>query len=106
MPRKPRFYLPGVPAHIVQRGHSRELVLKEKITWPIWVGCKKHQRVIIVRYMLMCSWPITYTKKGSDPNASKLRELSIIVGCAVRTKIPASRNFYGAHSAPYTGKHS
>ena len=42
----------------------------------------------------------------SDPNASKLRELSIIVGCAVRTKIPASRNFYGAHGAPYTGKHS
>lgn len=25
MPRKPRFYLPGVPAHIVQRGHSRDV---------------------------------------------------------------------------------
>jgi putative transposase len=29
MPRKPRFYLPGVPAHIVQRGHSREPVFFE-----------------------------------------------------------------------------
>lgn len=24
MPRKPRFYLPGIPAHIVQRGNSRQ----------------------------------------------------------------------------------
>lgn len=29
MPRKPRFYLPGIPAHIVQRGHSREPVFFE-----------------------------------------------------------------------------
>ena len=35
-----------------------------------------------------------------DPNASKLRMFSS-VGCAVRTKIPACRYFYGAHGAPY-----
>ena len=29
MPRKPRFYLPGVPVHVVQRGHSREPVFFE-----------------------------------------------------------------------------
>ncbi len=29
MPRKPRFFLPGVPIHIVQRGHSREPVFFE-----------------------------------------------------------------------------
>ena len=28
MPGKPRLYLPGVPAHIVQRGHSREPVFE------------------------------------------------------------------------------
>ncbi len=37
---------------------------------------------------------------GNRPNASKLRDISIIVGCAVRTKIPASKNFHGAHGAP------
>ena len=26
MPRKPRFYLPGVPAHIIQRGNNRQAV--------------------------------------------------------------------------------
>ena len=29
MPRKPRFFLPGVPVHLVQRGHSREPVFFE-----------------------------------------------------------------------------
>ncbi len=29
MPRKPRFFVPGVPIHIVQRGHSREPVFFE-----------------------------------------------------------------------------
>ena len=29
MPRKPRFYLPGMPVHVVQRGHSREPVFFE-----------------------------------------------------------------------------
>ncbi len=37
--------------------------------------------------------------KGDGGNVSKLREISIIVGCAVRTKIPASKNFHGAHGA-------
>ncbi|MCR4299396.1 MAG: transposase [Gallionella sp.] len=29
MPRKPRFFLPDIPSHIVQRGHSREPVFFE-----------------------------------------------------------------------------
>lgn len=29
MPRKPRFYLPGVPAHVVQRGNARQPVFFE-----------------------------------------------------------------------------
>ena len=29
MPRKPRFVIPGVPLHVVQRGHSRGAVFFE-----------------------------------------------------------------------------
>jgi len=29
MPRKPRFYLPGVPAHVMQRGHNRNAIFFE-----------------------------------------------------------------------------
>jgi len=30
MPRKPRFYIPGVAVHVVQRGHSRNPVFFDK----------------------------------------------------------------------------
>jgi REP element-mobilizing transposase RayT len=26
MPRKPRFFLPGVPVHVVQRGNNRQAI--------------------------------------------------------------------------------
>ena len=41
MPRKPRSFLPGVPAHIVQRGRSREPVFFEQgdyIAYLNWMG--------------------------------------------------------------------
>jgi putative transposase len=40
MPRKPRFYLPDVPVHIVQRGHCREPVFFDRqdyVTYLYWV---------------------------------------------------------------------
>ena len=35
------------------------------------------------------------------PNASKLRKIYVMVGCAMRTKMPAGRYLHGAHGAPY-----
>ena len=40
MPRKPRFYLPRVPVHVVQRGHSRDPVFfedKDYATYAYWI---------------------------------------------------------------------
>ena len=40
MPRKPRFFLPDIPTHIVQRGHSREPVYFEDndySAYPNWL---------------------------------------------------------------------
>ena len=37
MPRKPRFYLPGVPVHIVHRGHSRSPVFFEEQDYSTYV---------------------------------------------------------------------
>lgn len=55
MPRKPRFYLPGVPVHIVQRGHSREPVFFETADYLAYLGwlkeasqhynCKIHEKI-------------------------------------------------------------
>lgn len=61
MPRKPRFFLPGVPAHIVQRGHSREPVFFEDgdyrayIEWlyeaAIRYECEIHAYVLMTNHV-------------------------------------------------------
>ena len=38
MPRKIRFYLPGLPVHAVQRGHSREAVFYEDADYRAYLG--------------------------------------------------------------------
>jgi hypothetical protein len=30
MPRKPRFTIPGVPQHVIQRGHNRDILGQSK----------------------------------------------------------------------------
>jgi len=35
MPRKPRFIVPGVPVHVVQRGRSREAVFHQEPDYQI-----------------------------------------------------------------------
>lgn len=38
MPRKPRFYLPGVPAHLVQRGNNRQAVFFSDEDYQAYLG--------------------------------------------------------------------
>lgn len=57
MPRKPRFYLPGIPVHLVQRGHSRDPVFFETedyVTYAHWLkeSSKKYD-VAIHAFVLM-----------------------------------------------------
>ncbi len=57
MPRKPRFVIPGVPMHIVQRGHSREPVFFEDADFAAYLywlgeGAEKHDCAIHA-YVLM-----------------------------------------------------
>ncbi|MCU7948277.1 MAG: transposase, partial [Candidatus Thiodiazotropha sp. (ex Cardiolucina cf. quadrata)] len=47
IPRKPRFYLPGIPAHVIQRGNSRQPVLFESDDYHAYLawlkeGADKH----------------------------------------------------------------
>ncbi len=41
MPRKPRFYLPGVPVHIVQRGNNREAIFFDENDCSAYLGWLK-----------------------------------------------------------------
>ena len=61
MPRKPRFYLPGVPVHIIQRGHSREPVFFETGDYQAYLhwlqeaaeryGCTIHAYVLMTNHI-------------------------------------------------------
>ena len=51
MPRKPRFYLPGVPVHVVQRGHSRGPIFFEEQDYAMyahWLGEAAEKYDVIV----------------------------------------------------------
>ena len=69
MPRKPRFFLPGVPVHIVQRGHSRELVFFEDGDYSAYLGwlgegaeryeCEIHAYVLMTNHVHILATPRT-----------------------------------------------
>ncbi len=42
MPRKPRFYVPGTPVHVMQRGHNREAVFFSEQDYLEYLRCLKH----------------------------------------------------------------
>ena len=67
MPRKPRFFLPGIPVHIVQRGHSREPVFFEDGDYQAylnWLGeaanryhCAIHAYVLMTNHAHILATP-------------------------------------------------
>lgn len=67
MPRKPRFYLPGIPVHAVQRGHSREAVFYEEADYLAYLGwlreaaeryhCAIHAYVLMTNHMHILATP-------------------------------------------------
>ncbi len=67
MPRKPRFFLPGTPAHIVQRGHSREPVFLEDSDYRAYLdwmeeaarryGCAIHAFVLMTNHVHLLVTP-------------------------------------------------
>ena len=71
MPRKPRFYLSGVPVHIVQRGHCREPVFFDRqdyVTYLYWLkeasnkyGVSVHAFVLMTNHVHFLVTPDTTT---------------------------------------------
>jgi putative transposase len=57
MPRKPRFYLPQIPAHIVQRGNCRQAVFFDDTDYSAYLGWLKQGAAkhgcIVHAYVLM-----------------------------------------------------
>ncbi len=71
MPRKPRFFLPDVPVHIVQRGHNREAVFFEDDDYRAYLGwlkaasakydCQIHAYCLMTNHIHLLVTPSTKT---------------------------------------------
>ena len=67
MPRKPRFFLPDIPVHIVQRGHSREPVFFEDSDYRAYLdwfteaaeryACAVHAYVLMTNHVHILATP-------------------------------------------------
>ncbi len=67
MPRKPRFYLPGVPAHVLQRGNNRQAVFfceddyRAYLNWlkqgVVQHGCVVHAYVLMTNHVHLLLTP-------------------------------------------------
>jgi putative transposase len=67
MPRKPRFYLPGHPAHIIQRGNCRQPVFyddNDYLSYLTWLsegaekhGCSIHAYVLMTNHVHLLMTP-------------------------------------------------
>ncbi|MFT5603643.1 MAG: REP element-mobilizing transposase RayT [Paracoccaceae bacterium] len=79
MPRKPRYYLPGVPVHIVQRGHSREPIFFETqdyATYAYWLNerAKKYDVAIDAFVLILYTKGLVAPpKRGTKPIVICLR---------------------------------
>ena len=69
MPRKPRFYLPDIPAHVIQRGNCRQAVFFDTADYAAYLrwlkegalrhGCAIHAYVLMTNHVHMLMTPHT-----------------------------------------------
>ena len=83
MPRKHRFYLPGVPAHIVQRGNCRQATFfadEDYLAYLGWLwegarllGCAIHAYALMTNHVHILVTPQTADSIGSEKGAEGIK---------------------------------
>jgi REP-associated tyrosine transposase len=68
VPRKPRFFVVGLPVHIVQRGNNRQAVFFEKADYEVYssclveardrYGCEIHAYVLMTNHVHILATPL------------------------------------------------
>lgn len=103
MPRKPRFIIPGIPVHIVQRGHNRSAVFFEDEDYLAYVGwlkqaasrysCHVHAYVLMTNHVHILATP--------EDNEGITRMMQYIGRCYV----PYINNKYGRSGSLWEGRY-
>ncbi len=68
MPRKPRMFIPGLPAHVVQRGNNRQAIFFEQDDYLVYLsfiaeaidryGCNLHAYVLMTNHVHLLMTPL------------------------------------------------
>jgi putative transposase len=103
MPRKPRFFLPDVPVHIVQRGYSREPVFFEAGDYQAYLGwleeaaeryhCDIHAYVLMTNHIHILATP--HDKQG----------ISRMMQYVGRRYVPYINHTYGSSGSLWEGRY-
>lgn len=103
MPRKPRFFLPGVPVHVVQRGHNREPVFfdtPDYQTYMHWLQeaakryqCDIHAYVLMTNHVHLLVTP--QNKNG----------VSLMMQYVGRHYVPYVHHTYGTSGTIWEGRY-
>ncbi len=103
MPRKPRFYLPGIPVHAVQRGHSREPVFYEDADYRAYLDwlreaaeryyCAVHAYVLMSNHVHVLATP---------RDADSISRMMQYVG---RRYVPYINYHYGTSGTLWEGRY-
>ncbi len=103
MPRKPRFIIPGVPVHIIQRGHSREPVFFEDdnfVAYLNWLqeGAERYDCAIHAYVLMTNHIHILATPAGKD----SITRMMQYVG---RRYVPYINDTYGSSGSIWEGRY-
>ncbi len=103
VPRKPRFFLPAVPVHVVQRGHSREPVFFEDSDYRAYLGwlteAAERYRCAIHAYVLMTNHVHVLVTPHDREGVSRLMQY---VG---RRYVPYLNHTYGTSGSIWEGRY-
>lgn len=103
MPRKPRFFLPGVPVHVVQRGQSREAVFFEDNDYKMYLGwlaeAAERYKCAIHAYVLMTNHVHILATPQSREGISRMMQY---VG---RRYVPYINHTYGTSGSIWEGRY-
>jgi len=103
MPRKPRFIIPGVPLHIVQRGQSREPVFFEDSDFAAYLawlkegaekyGCAIHAYVLMSNHIHILATP------------AKKESVALMMQYVGRRYVPYVNHTYGTSGSIWEGRY-
>lgn len=95
MPRKPRFFLPGVPVHVIQRGNNRQAVFfgdEDYRAYLKWLGaaasdsgCAIHAYVLMTNHVHLLMTPCDRTSISTTLQALGRRFVPYVNHCHQRT---------------------